>query len=137
MWTKEYGEQKAKELNEQGKGFTNKENARRAGLKSVQVKREKRERTRTLQEICKWIGQMTLNKDELLSADEIQDLEKAKSINLTAWEASVLAQVQKALAGDTKAMEFLRDTAGEKPKDQIEVQGMTIDEYAKNHKMKF
>lgn len=35
----------------------------------------------------------------------------------------VAAQVQKALDGDTKAFEMLRDTSGEKPTDKMTVQG--------------
>ena len=90
-----------------------------------------------MQEIAKWLGQMTITKGELLAPEEIKDLEKAKEVNMTIDEAMMLAQYQKALTGDTKAAEFIRDTAGEKPKEQIEVQGMTIDEYAQSHKPKF
>lgn len=35
----------------------------------------------------------------------------------------VAAQVQKALDGDTKAFEVLRDTSGEKPTDKMSVEG--------------
>lgn len=40
-------------------------------------------------------------------------------MNLTGAEAMALAAFQKALAGDVKAMEFVRDTAGQKPVDKV------------------
>ncbi len=120
-----------------GHTFDNPEFARMCQEKAQKALRDKRDRNRSLQEIVKWLGTMTLTKGELLSADEIKDLEKAKEINMTANEAIILAQVQRAISGDVKSAEFLRDTGGEKPKEQLEVQGMTIDEYAQNHKPKF
>lgn len=121
----------------EGKTFANRERAIAAGIKGGAALRNKYARNRSMQEIAKWLGKMTITKGELLAPEEIQDLEKAKEVNMTIDEAMMLAQYQKALAGDTKAAEFIRDTAGEKPKEQIEVQGMTIDEYAQNHKPKF
>lgn len=121
----------------EGKTFENRERALYANAKSIEAKRIRAARNRSLQEIAKWLGKLTLTKDELLSPEEIQNLEQAKEVNMTIDEAMMFAQYQRALAGDTKAAEFIRDTAGEKPKEQIEVQGMTIDEYAQNHKPKF
>lgn len=39
--------------------------------------------------------------------------------------AILLAQADKALKGDTRACEFLRDTAGEKPTDKVQVSDTT------------
>lgn len=49
-------------------------------------------------------------------------------------EAMVLAQLQKALKGDAKAFELLRDTSGQKPVEKImvaEVEQAVIDEVEK------
>ena len=35
----------------------------------------------------------------------------------------MLAQIQKALKGDTKAAEYIRDTSGQKLKEAIEISG--------------
>lgn len=121
----------------EGKTFANRERAKAASIKGGEALRIKCARNRSMQDIAKWLGKMTLTKGEILDPEEIKDLEKAKAVNMTVDEAMMLAQYQKALAGDTKAAEFIRDTAGEKPKDEIEVHGMTIDEYAQNHKPKF
>lgn len=40
-------------------------------------------------------------------------------------EALVLAQYGKALGGNTRAAQFVRDTAGQKPKDEIEISDIT------------
>lgn len=134
----ETGKKSIAKLKSEGKIIASSERARELQKLSAQSKRNaKLRRERSMQDIARWLGQLTLSKDLLYSPDEIQDMEKAKAINLTANEAILLAQYQKAITGDTKAAEFIRDTAGEKPKEQIEVQGMTIDEYAQNHKPKF
>lgn len=41
--------------------------------------------------------------------------------DLTVEESIVLAQVLMAQAGDTRAAEFLRDTAGEKPVEKVQI----------------
>ena len=49
---------------------------------------------------------------------------------LTGAEAIALKQMEKALKGDTKAFELVRDTAGQKPVDKVAVAGLD-DEKAK------
>lgn len=57
------------------------------------------------------------------------DIEKIKSIaslngkNITVQEAIMLAQIQKAVKGDTRAAEFVRDSSGNKPKDEVQLSG--------------
>ena len=41
--------------------------------------------------------------------------------NLTVQQMSLIAQAQKAIKGDAQALAFLRDTAGEKPVERVEV----------------
>ena len=64
------------------------------------------------------------------------DISSTENKQLTGIEAIVLAQTIKAINGDTQSAIFLRDIIGEKPADKVEIGGMTIDEYAKNHKVK-
>ena len=103
----------------------------------VEVRKRNSERKKSMQDIARWLGSMAVERDNLLDPEEILDLKSSKDINMTVNEAMVLAQYQKALTGDTAAAIFLRDTAGEKPKEEIEVHGMTMDEYAQKHKPKF
>ena len=61
-------------------------------------------------------------------------LEKSYKVSdgteLTGAEAIALKQMEKALKGDTKAFELVRDTAGQKPVDKVAVAGLD-DEKAK------
>lgn len=118
-------------------GFSTPEKAREAQKLGAKAKHENALRRRSMQDIAKWLGNMAIKKSTLLSAEEIEDLDTAKAINMTANEAMMLAIYQKALLGDVPSALFIRDTAGEKPKEQIEVGGLTIEEYAKKHKVKF
>ena len=59
-----------------------------------------------------------------VSADTVQKLQgtlKKMKKDLTVEESIVLAQVLMAQAGDTRAAEFLRDTAGEKPVEKVQI----------------
>ena len=127
-----------KKIAEDGKPyhFTS-ESARELQKKSAEAKHRNAERRKSLQEIAKWLGNLSVNNKNLLDPDKIIDFESSKAINMTVNEALVLSQLHKALDGDTQAAIFIRDIIGEKPKEEIEVHGMTIDEYAKNHKPKF
>lgn len=75
-------------------------------LKGAQASAEARRKKRDLRLAC----QMMLEMD-IKSKDG-----KVKS----GAEAIVAAQMQKALKGDAKAFEVLRDTAGQKPVDKVE-----------------
>lgn len=89
------------------------ENGRKGGLKSAEVRRARR----TLRE--------ELN--DLLTQD-IMDKNGRQVTTQTAISASMIKQ---ALAGNTKAYEIIRDTIGEKPVDKVmvaEVDQATIDE---------
>lgn len=71
--------------------------ARQLQEKSVQKRKENK------------IQRLTL-RDELLALLSVGDTQKKMS----------LAMIDKCLKGDTKAYEIIRDTIGEKPKEQVE-----------------
>jgi hypothetical protein len=56
-------------------------------------------------------------------------------VKLTAADAMVLKQVDAAIAGDLKAFEALRDTAGQKPSASIDVNGTLKTEQARFHEL--
>ena len=74
-------------------------NSRKGGIASGKARREKAE--------FKKLIEIALN-------EEYKE-------GMTNAEALVLSMLTKALEGDTKAFEILRDTAGQKPIDKIEV----------------
>jgi len=83
------------------------------GKRSAEVRREKRDLRKAL---------------EILMEQDITD---KKGNTKTGTEAMALAVFQKALKGDTKAWEIVRDTIGQKPIEKVqvaEVDQATIDE---------
>ena len=95
-----------------------KENAaefgRRAGIKSGEVRRKKRE----IREAAKTLMALSLKRGEI---DDIDCLEEAKGKNMTGAEAMFLQQMLKAMKGDSKAAEFCFKYAGLEPAKEIEV----------------
>lgn len=105
--------------------------ASKAGKAAAKKRREKKQ----MQEIAKIVLHMPfegtdaqLDDLEGLSFDDYPDRK------LTVSEISILKVAKKAMRGDIAAIQFLRDTAGEKPVEQIEVSadiGAACDEIGK------
>lgn len=97
-----------------------KEEARRrgrnGGIASGKARREKRE----MRELARELLSMPL-KDEPI--EEIQCLSGANNKNMSGMQAALIKQLQMAIQGNTQALAFLRDTAGYKPADQVEISG--------------
>lgn len=88
--------------NEQRTPKERRDNARKAGIASGKARKEKAD----LRKMCQMVLEMDI---------------KAKDGSIKSGaEAITLAQLQKALKGDAKAYEVLRDTAGQKPVDKVE-----------------
>lgn len=93
------------------------ENGRKGGIASGKAKREKRDLRRALEALLD--KNMGKNKDG-------EDVSGA--------EALALKQFEKALKGDTRAFEVIRDTSGQKPVEKVmisEVDQDVIDEVEK------
>lgn len=91
------------------------ESARKAGKASGKARREKR----TLQEIAKTLLSMPMDDKEL---EAVEYLKGYKGKNVSAGEAALLVQMQKAIQeADGKAFMIVRDTAGEQPVQRVEV----------------
>ena len=88
--------------------------AKKGGVASGEARRRKK----TMQEKARAILDMT---ERLGKAESFKSIEDADGKNLTAEERSIIEIAKKAMAGDIKALEFLRDTAGEKPVEQVEL----------------
>lgn len=89
--------------NEQRTPEERRENARKAGVASGEARRAKK----TMRDVL----------EMLLEA-------KAPESDKTNIEAMMAKAVLKALSGDLKAMEFVRDTSGQKPDTQITVKDL-------------
>lgn len=88
---------------------------RKGGLASAQKRKERKAMRETLQILL----------DLSIRTGKKANIEKSKSIrdlsteNVSVQEAILMKQIEKALKGDLKALEFLRDTLGERPTDNI------------------
>lgn len=89
-------------------------NGAKGGVKSGEVRRKRK----TFRESLLTILSMPVDDPELL--------EKLKALGLepTFQTAIDLAQIRQAQRGDTDASRFVRDTVGEKPRDELEIGGL-------------
>lgn len=105
--------------------------ASRAGKAAAKARRKKKE----LQEIAKTVLRMPFEgTDAELDELEGMSFEDYPDRKLTVSEISVLKVAKKAMRGDIAAIQFLRDTAGEKPIERVEVSadvGKAADEIGK------
>lgn len=99
-----------------------KESGRKGGLATA----EKRRKQRDMREILQSFLSMPLTDgayklpEQFKSLAELAEANDSGNVSLAA--AIVLAQITSALTGDTKAAEFVRDTAGQKPVDKLQAQ---------------
>lgn len=91
--------------------------ARKGGINSGKVRKEKKRMKETIDLIL----QLAMNVGQEVELGEIQAFAELKGKNLTVEQAMVIQQVQKALKGDLSALTFLRDTSGQKPAELIEM----------------
>ena len=110
--------------------------ASKAGKAAAKKRREKKQ----MQEIAKIVLHMPFEGTDA-QLDDLEGLsfEDYPDRKLTVSEISILKVAKKAMRGDIAAIQFLRDTAGEKPVEQIEVSadiGAACDEIGKLIKAK-
>lgn len=91
-----------------------KENGRKGGQASGETRRQKK----IMKDLICDILDMNVKAGD---HEEFLNLAESKGKNISVSQAIILAQVKKAMNGDTRAVEFLRDTAGMKPVDKKEV----------------
>ena len=105
------------------------EEAREIGRKGGQKSAENRRRKRAIREICADLLAMEAPQGaaELGELTQVaQKLAEERGQPLDLYEVMTLAQVAQAMAGNTKAAVFVRDSAGDKPADDVQVStGMT------------
>lgn len=114
-----------------GKNFSQmtKEELREAGRKggkaSAGVQQRKRERAKEMKATFASLLSMTIKGGKVYDTEEIENFSQLKGKNITVNEAICVRQVQKALMGDSKAFEFIRDMMGEKPVDTVQIKDIT------------
>ena len=78
--------------------------ARKIGSKGGVASGEARKRKKTFQELIKWALCLPLQTGD---ADEIESMADVEGKNMTAEQAIVIAQVMKAMGGDTRSAEWI------------------------------
>lgn len=108
--------------NEQNLKTPTSKQARELGKKGGQASAKKRRERKQMQEVAKIVLDMPIEPGEVKDLEGIT-FEDYPDVNLTVGELAVLAVAKKARKGDVAALTFLRDTAGEKPIEKVEVSG--------------
>lgn len=90
------------------------ESARRAGKASAEARRRKRDMRETFRDLL----DMPLKEGDL---DEVTALAGANRKNVTVGEGIALIMASKAIKGDVRAAEFVRDTSGQRPTSSVQV----------------
>ena len=94
-------------------------NGAKGGIASGKSRRNKKMMKDTLETLLS----MQLKEGDAEDLDTIKSVAALKGKNISVQEAIMLAQIQKALKGDTKAAEFVRDASGNKLADSLNVNG--------------
>lgn len=92
------------------------ENGRKGGIASGEAKRKKK----AMRERLEILLELPLRQGKGADLDSIKNFAALKGKNITVQDAMMIAQIQKALKGDTTAAAFVRDTAGENPSVKVE-----------------
>ena len=91
------------------------EAGRKGGIKSGETKRNKKAMKETLELLLS----MPLKNRKLIEPEQIKSFADLNGKNIDFQTAILIAQIQKALKGSVASAEFLRDTAGQRPEDII------------------
>lgn len=87
------------------------------GIASGKARREKKLIRETIEQILS----MPYKAGDTQALEDMQGIVDANGANLTVQEIICVQLAKKAMKGDTKAAEYLRDTAGQKPTDVVSI----------------
>ena len=102
------------------------ERARKGGIASGKARREKKAMRETLELLLS----MALKDGAVSNLEQIKSIASLNGKNITVQDAIMLKQIQKAMKGDTRAAEYIRDTSGNKPKEGVELSGTVNNPFA-------
>ena len=92
--------------------------ARLGGIASGKARRRKKLMRESLEILC----QLPAKGGRATDVESIKNFAELKGKNITVEQAMLIAQIKKALGGDTRAIEFIRDTMGQKPVEEKKVE---------------
>ena len=97
--------------------------ARQYGSKGGKASGKARREKKAMKDTLETLLTMSIEVGTADSIDEIQSIALLNGKNISVQEAIMLAQIKKAIEGDTKAAEYIRDTSGNKLKEGLELSG--------------
>lgn len=93
------------------------ERARNAGIKSGEARRQKR----SFKESLSALLSLTMKAGDATDIETLQSMAALKGKNLTVQDTILLAQIKKAMGGDTTAAVYIRDTCGQRPGESVDM----------------
>ena len=100
--------------------------AKQGGIASGKARREKKMMKQTLETLLS----LPLDDGKVDELEQIQSIAALKGKNITVQDAIMFAQIKRALKGDTKAAEFVRDASGNKLAEAVNVNGSINNPFA-------
>lgn len=92
---------------------------RLGGKKSGETKRRKK----AMKEVLGVLLDMPMKAGKAADVEAIRNFAALRGRNITVSEAILIAQIQRALQGNVPSAEFIRDTSGQKPVEDINMSG--------------
>lgn len=105
-------------LNPQNLRTLSPEEARKQGSKGGKASAKARRERKEMRDTFRNILDMPLKPGDL---EEITTFQGANKLNVTVGEAIALIMANKAIKGDVRAAEFVRDTSGQRPTSSVQV----------------
>ena len=93
--------------------------AKKGGEASVKARRKKK----AMRESLEILLEMKLKNGKECDVENVKSFAELKGKNITVEQALLIAQIQKALKGDTTALTFIRDTSGQAPGQKLDITG--------------
>ena len=90
-------------------------NGKKGGIASGKARREKKAMRETLEALLS----MPMKGGKAADIEAIKNFAELKGKNITVQDAMVIAMLQKAMKGNVTAAEWIRDTAGQKPVENM------------------
>lgn len=91
------------------------EYGRQGGIKSGETKRRKKAMKETLDVLLS----LPLRSGKYADIEAVKNFAALKGKNISTQEAMLISMMQRAMKGDVKAAEFIRDTVGQKPVENM------------------
>ncbi len=99
------------------------EEQRALAKKGGEASGKSRRKKKAMRESLEILLDMKIKAGRECDIESIQSFAALKGKNITVEQAMLIAQIHKALKGDTTALTFIRDTSGQAPKHEVDFAG--------------